>query len=141
MQIGDGQRRDGQRVDAALRIQADEVEMTQGGALLVNCGTAELEASTAGVVISGGDVEMDQSASKLVLARGDVKMDQSGVVVAAGQTVKVEKSSCFMVLAGRVEGNLETKFGPRESLIFGAAAGFAASLTLALFRLLVPGDR
>jgi lipopolysaccharide assembly outer membrane protein LptD (OstA) len=126
---------------AALRIQADEVEMTQGGALLVSCGKAGMEASRAGLVVSAGDVEMDQSAAKIVLAKGGVSMDQSAVLLAAGQTVRVEKSSSFMVLAGKVEGSIETRFGPRESLIFGAAAGFAAGLTLALFRLVSSGER
>jgi hypothetical protein len=124
------------RQGAAVRIQADELEMTQGGALVITCESAELEASTAAIILSGGNVTMDQSGAKVVLARGDIVMDQSGSLITAGRNVKADRCGSFLVLAGKVEGNLNTKFGPRESLLFGAAAGLAAGFSYALARLL-----
>jgi hypothetical protein len=54
--------------------------------------------------------------------------------------VKADRCGSFLVLAGSVEGNLSTKFGPRESVLFGAAAGFAAGLTYALVKFLFTGS-
>jgi len=128
------------RQGVAVRIQANELEMTQGGALIISCDSAELEASKSGVVLAGGNVKMDQSGAKVVLARGDVTMDQSGVMITAGRTVKADRCRSCLVLAGKVEGNLNTKFGPRESLLFGAAAGLVAGFSYALARILFSGS-
>lgn len=66
-------------------------------------------------------------------------MDQSGAVVIAAREVKADHSGAVVVLASRVEGEVKTLFGPRESILLGIAAGAAAGLILLLGRRL--GER
>ena len=115
--------------------KADSLDMTQGGAGLLQVNTAKLTASPVGIVLSRGDVTMDQSVGRLVLAAGDVTMDQAGAAVVAARNVKAENCNTLLLLAGHVEGDVKAAFGPRESAIFGAAAGAVAGAVLLLARL------
>jgi hypothetical protein len=123
------------RQGGALQARADHLEMIQGGIGLAQTQAATLTASSVGVVLAGGDVTMDQAAGRAVLALGDVTMDQAGVAVVAARSVKAQNCSTLLLLAGRVEGEVNTAFGPRESAIFGVVAGAVAGLVLLLARL------
>ncbi len=71
---------------------------------------------------------MDQSGSELLLSQGKISMDQSGVIAMAANRIEVKNSSAVFMIAHNVEGSVNTMFGPRGSLIFGAAAGLVAGL-------------
>ena len=79
---------------------------------------------------------MDQAAARVVLTGGSVTMDQSGAVAMAARNVRAKNCGAFLLLASRVEGDVNAAFGPRESAIFGAVAGVVAGLVLLLARLL-----
>ena len=115
--------------------KADTLDMTQGGAGLLQVQTAKLTASPVGVVLSRGDVTMDQAVGRLVLAAGNVKMDQAGAAVVAARSVKADNCNTLLLLAGRVEGDVKAVFGPRESAIFGVVTGAVAGAVLLLARL------
>jgi hypothetical protein len=103
--------------NAGAVLAADDVNLTQ---------------SEAQMVVSRGEVTMDQSGAKVLLTPGAVTMDQSGAGLLAAREVQAKNSSTLMLLAGKVEGDIEASFGPRESAIFGAVAGVVAGLIVLL---------
>ncbi|MCK4671363.1 MAG: hypothetical protein KAT47_02400 [Candidatus Aegiribacteria sp.] len=110
------------------RAQTRQLNMVQGGAGVIQAEKADLSTSSSVLILSGGDVNMDQSGSKFLLSRGNISMDQSGVIAMAAKRIEVKNSSTVLMIAQNVEGSVNTMFGPRESLIFGAAAGLVAGL-------------
>jgi hypothetical protein len=123
------------RQGGVVKAEADHLEMLQGGVVFAQTETASLTASQAGAVLSEGDVAMDQAGVQVLLARGDVRMDQSGAIVMAARNVKAENCGTVLLIANQVEGTVNTAFGPRESVLFGAVAGAVAGLVLLLARL------
>jgi hypothetical protein len=124
------------RQGGAVKAEADHLEMTQGALVAAKTKTANLKASMAGLIVAEGSVQMDQAAAQILLSKGEVTMDQSGALVMISRSVKAEHSGATFIIARKVEGDIKTAFGPKESLIFGAAAGILTGLTLFLFRLL-----
>jgi len=57
------------------------------------------------------------------------------VMVLAARNVKAQNCGTLLLLAGHVEGDVNTAFGPRESAIFGVVVGAVAGLVLLLARL------
>jgi len=123
------------RQGGVVKAEADQVEMLQGGIVLAQTQTANLTASQAQLLLCNGGVTMEQSGAQLLLARGDVTMQQSGAVATVARNIKAENSGTVFLLAKRVEGPVNTAFGPRESVIFGAVAGMAVGLVMLLARL------
>jgi len=52
------------------------------------------------------------------------------------RNVKAKNCGTLLLLASRVEGEVNAAFGPRESAIFGAMAGTVVGLILLLARLM-----
>jgi hypothetical protein len=123
------------RQGGALQAEAERLEVLEGGVVLARAKSANLTASRVAVVLSGGDVKMDQAGARVVLARGDVTMDQAGSLVLAAPSIKAQNCGTFLLIAGRVDGEVRAAFGPRESVIFGAMTGAVAGLVLLLARL------
>ncbi|MBI5582877.1 MAG: hypothetical protein HY892_03545 [Deltaproteobacteria bacterium] len=124
------------RQGGAVKVEAGHLEMTQGGLVAAKTQKADLKASYSTLVIAEGPIHMDQSGAQVLVAKGDVTMDQSGAVVLISRTVKAEHSGATFLIAREVQGDIKATFGPKESLIFGAAAGIVAGLTCFLFRML-----
>jgi hypothetical protein len=124
------------RQGGAVKAEADHLKMTQGGLVAAKTRKADLKASLSTLLVSEGPVNMDQSGAQVLVAKGDVSMDQSGAVVLISRTVKADHSGATFLIAREVEGDIRATFGPKESLLFGAAAGIVAGLTCFLFRLL-----
>ncbi len=124
------------RQGGVVRARAKELEMLQGGVVLAQTEEARLTASEAGLVHVGGSTVMDQSGAIALLARGPVTMDQCGAVVLAAPEVHADEANAVFLLARRVDGHVNAVFGPRESLLLGAAAGLAAGLVSWLIRTL-----
>ena len=116
------------RQGVIVRAQTGQLKMIQGGAAVIQTEKADLSTSGSVLILSGGDVNMDQSGSKLLLSKGNISMDQSGVIAMAANRIETKNSSAVFMIAQNVEGSVNTMFGPRESLIFGAAAGLVAGL-------------
>jgi hypothetical protein len=124
------------RQGGAVKVEAEHLKMTQGGLIAAKTRKADLKASVSTLIVAEGPVHLDQSGAQVLATKGDVTMDQSGAVVLISRSVKAEHSGATFLIAREVEGDIKTVFGPKESLIFGAAAGIAAGLTCFLFRLL-----
>ena len=122
------------RQGGVVKAKTEHLEMVQGGIILVQTDTANLTASQAGMILSQGNVTMDQAGTRVLLTGGDVTMDQSGTVLMIAGDVKAENCGVVFLLARKVGGTVNALFGPRESLLFGAAAGIVAGLILLLGR-------
>lgn len=122
------------RQGGVVQAQAERLDLLQGGVVLAQTREARMTASEAGLVCAGGPVEMDQSGAVALLAREAVTMDQCGTVLMVAPEVHADEANAVFLLAGRVDGDVHSVFGPRESLLFGAAAGAAAGLGFLLTR-------
>ena len=127
------------RQGGVVQLEAESVEMLQGGAVLAQTEQANLTASQAGLLYVRGDVNMEQAGAATLIAQGRVKMDQSGAVVMAANEVSADNSGVVFLLAKQVTGQVRSLFGPRESILFGVAAGAAAGLALLIGRKLSRG--
>lgn len=123
--LGDAPRADSVtiRQGAATEVIARRVDIRQGAVVSAEAAALRLDSSVAGAVLAEDEVVMDMSAAGVVIAKGDVTVDQSAAVVLAGRDVYTRDSSAVFVVAARVNGTVRSRFGPVESLIFGAAAG------------------
>jgi len=124
------------RQGGALRAEADHLEVTQGTLIAAKTKSVNLKTSKAGLIFAGGDTQMDQAGAPVLLSKGEVSMDQSGALVMISRKVKANHSGAIFMIAQEVEGDIKTVFGPKESLLFGAAAGILTGLSFFLFRLL-----
>ena len=124
------------RQGGAVKVEADHLKITQGGLIAAKTRKADLKASLATLLVAEGPVQMDQSGAQVLVSKGDVSMDQSGAVLLISRSVKAEHSGATFLIAREVQGDIRATFGPKESLIFGVAAGIVAGLTCFLFRLL-----
>ncbi len=118
------------RQGSVLKAESKQLEMSQSAVALVRSDTAELTTSRAAAVVAGGDVHIDQGSTKVVLARGDVHLDQAASVAVLARSVRSENSATVFLLANKIEGDVRTAFGTRESVIFGAVAGVVASIIM-----------
>ncbi len=118
------------RQGGAASVRATRLDVTQGFVGYIQTDAASMTAAKAGVVVANGDTHIDQSLSQVYLSKGNSTIDQSAIAVLVANEVKVESSSTIFLLAKKVEGNLTTMFGPRESLLFGAIAGLVVGAIL-----------
>lgn len=124
------------RQGGVVQMDAEQVDMLQGGVVLAQTKDAHLTASEAGLVHATGTVDMEQSGAVALVAGGAVTMDQSGVVLMAAPEVHADEANSVFLLARRVDGTVNTVFGPRETLLLGAAAGAATGFVFLLARAL-----
>lgn len=122
------------RQGGVVRMDATQVDMLQGGVVLARADELRLTASEAGLIYAAGPTVMDQSGAVGLVAGGAVTMDQSGAVLMAAPEVRADEANAVFLLARRVDGHVNAVFGPRESLLLGAAAGAAAGVVLLIAR-------
>ena len=118
------------RQGGAAKANATRLEVTQGFVGIVQTDAASMTAAKTGVILAKGDTHMDQSLSQFFISKGSVTVDQSALGVLVSNDVKVENSSTIFLISKKVEGNVTTLFGPRESLLFGAIAGLVGGVVL-----------
>ena len=83
---------------------------------------------------------MDQSGAGVVTTQNTVSMEKSGALVLCANEVQASNSGTIFLLARKVGGSVKALFGPRESLMVGAAAGVAAGIIIGLSRM-ISGSR
>jgi hypothetical protein len=124
------------RQGGMLKADAENIELFQGGIGLVRTQTANFTASNAGVVVAAGEVKMDQSAARVLVAGGNVTMDQSAAAVLVANNLHTPSASTVFLIAKNVEGNVVTKFGQRESILFAVVSGLVMGVVLSIASLL-----
>jgi hypothetical protein len=101
-------------------VQAEVVSLTDGGIGFSQAGQVVINQGGAGVVYAG-TVELSDATSGLVVA----------------QEVHAGSLKTSVLLAGRVEGEVETLVDTPRALLFGLATGVALGLVIFLTNLLL----
>lgn len=123
------------RLGAVAKSTSQKMVVDYGALGLVKTGDAQMKATVAGVVLADDGVNMDLSRSQVILTRGNVVMDKSLSLVTGARKVKAENSNIIFLVSGKVEGDVQPLFGPRESLIFGAVAGLVGGILVLMGKL------
>lgn len=119
-------------VEFLEQVQADTVDITQGGAGIVQATTVNVTqggiqtAATETLTINQGGVLMLEATdatfemSGVGIASADtVVLNSAAAAVAVADTVKATNSTIGLLFAGTVEGNPDIKVDARRALIFG----------------------
>jgi hypothetical protein len=126
------------RQGGIAKLDANTLEITSGGVGYASVQDALFNNSSSGAVIAKGAVRMDLSGAQVMVAGKGVEMDQSGAVLMVSPRVTMENgSNTVFLFSAKVNGEINTVFGPKESVLFGIVAGIAASLVFmisSLFR-------
>lgn len=115
------------RQGGIVAVDAEKVEVLEGAILFAESSSLEMTASRAVVIVNEGNATLDQCGNQVLITKGNVDIDQSGIVALVANNVTLENNnSVVFLLAKNVEGDVQTKFGPRESALFGILAGLTA---------------
>ena len=115
------------------QIEADQVTVEQGGVLMVDADQVDLNQGGIGFVRAQNASFEEGSVGVLVAGSADLKESNSGVVIA--QQVKADSIKTTFLLAGAVEGTVETVLDTQQAMLFGAASGLAIGGMLFLGKL------
>lgn len=133
------------RQGGIVNARTTSLEMIQGAIGFAKTDDAKLTASNVGGMLAAGNVMLDQTMTRVLVSGGEVKMDQSAAAILIANNVNTGGGSGTVFLfARKVDGNVTTLFGPRESLVFGAVAGLVAGVLMllgGLFRLKRTGHK
>jgi len=128
----------------AEKIIATEMELKQGAANRIEAQQVILSDSVVGLVQTAG-LDLKDSAAGIVRAES-IDFTQSGVGVVYSQAVDMkeetraglvfarqisgEKINTKLLLAGNVDGQIETVMDTRQALLAGLSAGFVLGISL-----------
>lgn len=116
------------RLGAVGVANTQTLEVNYGAVGAVKTGSANLKVVSSGAVVADDGVNMEYSTTKTILTRGNVLMDHSLAGATLARKVKMENSDVVFLVAGKVEGDVNPVFGPKESLLFGVAAGVVGGI-------------
>lgn len=109
------------------RAQADDIAVSQGGIGFARGARVSVELGGLGLAVAN-EVHLTQGVAGTVLAR-EVRIEQAGArTVIASHATLGRNVGVFMLIAGRVEGNVRTLLDWRGAIAFGAAFGLVAGL-------------
>lgn len=118
------------RQGGIVQATANQISLSQGGIALAQTEQATCAGSTLGALIASGNVMLEQSVAKGVVVQGSVEIDQSAVGAMVSREVTVKNGAVMILLAGKVNGNVQPLLGPQTALIFGAAFGFVFGMVM-----------
>ncbi len=95
----------------AQRIEADDVVITQSGAGLITASTVRVKESGAGLILA---------------ERTELKETSVGFMLC--DQAQVHNSRVAVLIAGEVQGDVQTLIDAKSALVLGAAAGVLFSL-------------
>lgn len=127
-------------------VQADVVEIRQGGAGVVQANTITVTqggiqtASTDVLTITQGGVavvEADdatiQMGGAIFVSADTVSFDTAGALFTVADTVQANNTTIGVLFAGKVEGNPDIKVDGRKAIAIGAAALVALMVVKRIF--------
>ena len=110
-----------------------DVSVSMGGIGLARADRVTVELGGIGAAIAG-EVEVRQGAVNAVLAR-EVELEQAIVQSVVALNAEVEEgANVFILVAGRVTGNVRPLLDWRGAVVAGAAAGLVLGLLRAVRR-------
>lgn len=118
------------------KVKADSFEVTSGGVMFAQTQDATLNNSSAKLLVAGGHTQLNNSQALLAVAGNGMELVQSGTTVLISPKVTLDKASGVVFLVAKdVHGDVNTAFGPRDSILFGLVAGATAAAVTLLVRL------
>jgi hypothetical protein len=116
------------------RVEAQQVIMRQAGAGIVESASVDIK-NGGSLIVRSQDVLMRQSGSGAVFSDAlTMHSSQAGVVV--GQNVQGDLIKTSILLAGQVDGPVETTLDTPRALLAGLTAGVAMGLVCVVGKLL-----
>ncbi len=117
------------------RIQAENVKLSDGGAAFIQAGSVDIRDSGVGAIRTQ-DLSFKDGGAGMICSE-NVEMRENAVAgVIVAQQVVGETVQTKLLLAGSVEGNVETMLDTNQALFAGMAAGAVIGLFLMVGQLL-----
>ena len=106
----------------ALSIDGERIDVTQGASAILRGNDVNLNQSISAVT-AADNASINFSLSPLTVSREHTTATRSAVGVMAAREIKSENTSAFLVLSGKVEGNITTLLDWRSALALGSVLG------------------
>jgi len=117
----------------ALSIDGEKVEVTQGAAGILKGNDISLNQSIS-MVTAADNLSLNFSLSPVNITREQTTSSRSAVGIMAAREIKSDNTSAFLVVAGKIEGNVTTLLDWRSALGLGAVFGGVWGLFSLLMR-------
>lgn len=115
------------RQGGIANAQADDISVSMGGVALARAERVSVEMGGMGISFAR-ETHLTQGAARSLIAK-DVHVDQSLVgTVLAGKMTFERPSAIFLLVAGKVEGQVKAMLDWRGAIAFGAAFGVVVGL-------------
>lgn len=121
----------------ANRIEAQHVQLSQGAAGLIRAAEVTLEEGGAGI-IHAETATLRGSTASLVFSNTATLEPDANVGILVARQVNAEKIQAKLLLAGHVEGPVETLLDTRRALLAGLSAGVVVGAFLLMGQLFSP---
>lgn len=118
---------------AALVVQADSVEVSRGAAGVVVGNEVSFSRGYSTVVVAR-DLSLEKGGSQWLLA-GDARIEQGGCGVVVARQVEATDLKVGILLAGTVNGDVQTMMDSEGAMRFGAALGLVLAIVMVLRRI------
>jgi hypothetical protein len=106
----------------ALSIDGDRIDITQGAAGILKGHDIHINQSISAVT-AADNVSINFSLAQMSFSREQTTVSRSAVGFMAGKEIKADNSSAFLMLSGKVEGNVTTLLDWKSALAVGAVFG------------------
>ena len=123
------------RQGGANRIEAEKVTITQGGVGQVQAANFDLKEGGAGIVRTE-TLGMSQSGAGIVYSQTVELRENSQAGLVFARQVSGDRIKTKLLLAGNVDGQVETVMDTRQALLAGIGSGFVLGLMLLIGQLL-----
>jgi hypothetical protein len=115
------------RQGGIANAQADDISVSMGGVALARADRVSVEMGGMGIAFAR-EAHLTQGAARSLIAQ-DIHVDQSLVGTALAGKVTFERpSAIFLLVAGKVEGQVQALLDWRGAIAFGAVFGLVVGL-------------
>jgi hypothetical protein len=116
----------------ALSIDGDRIDVTQGAAGILRGHDVNINQSISAVT-AADNVSINFSLAQMSISREQTEVSRSAIGLMAAKEIKADNSSAFLILSGRVDGNVTTLLDWKSALALGAVFGGVLGFVSLLF--------
>ena len=116
------------------RIEAQQVVLSQGGVGFVQAASFNIKDGGAGLV-RAETIEMTNAGAAIIYGQTVGMKEESFAGLVFARRIEAEKINTKVLLAGNVEGQVETVMDTRQALLSGLAGGFVVGILLLIGQL------
>jgi hypothetical protein len=106
----------------ALSIDGEKVDITQGASVVMRSNDMFLNQSVC-AISAANNVSINYSFTPLSLSREETNANRSAIGIMAAKEINSENTTSFLVLSGKVNGNITTVLDWRSAIALGAVFG------------------